>query len=81
MLTALETELENERNAAAVATSEAMAMISRLQVEKSAMQLEVAQLQRRKEEWRVTIYDSYSSKPLLLLLQFGKEEGCLSWKS
>ncbi|MCO5561680.1 hypothetical protein L7F22_015302 [Adiantum nelumboides] len=50
MLAALETELENERNAAAIATSEAMAMISRLQEEKSAMQLEVAQLQRMAEE-------------------------------
>ncbi|MCO5553804.1 hypothetical protein L7F22_007330 [Adiantum nelumboides] len=49
-LAALETELENERNAAAIATSEAMAMISRLQEEKSAMQLEVAQLQRMAEE-------------------------------
>ncbi|KAI5061087.1 hypothetical protein GOP47_0023592 [Adiantum capillus-veneris] len=50
MLATLETELENERNAAAIATSEAMAMISRLQEEKSAMQLEVAQLQRMAEE-------------------------------
>ncbi|KAI5068132.1 hypothetical protein GOP47_0016477 [Adiantum capillus-veneris] len=50
MLVELETELENERNAAAVATNEAMAMISRLQEEKSAMQMEVAQLQRMSEE-------------------------------
>eukprot|EP00250_Pteridium_aquilinum_P007801 c17449_g1_i1 orf=527-4153(-) len=49
-LVALEAELENERNAAAVATSEAMAMISRLQEEKSAMQMEVAQLHRMSEE-------------------------------
>ncbi|MCO5576383.1 hypothetical protein L7F22_030193 [Adiantum nelumboides] len=50
MLVALEIELENERNAAAIATSEAMAIISRLQEEKSAMQLEVAQLQRIAKE-------------------------------
>ncbi|KAH7291018.1 hypothetical protein KP509_30G073300 [Ceratopteris richardii] len=50
MLALLETELENERNAAAIATSEAMAMISRLQEEKSTMQLEAAQLQRMAEE-------------------------------
>ncbi|MCO5593896.1 hypothetical protein L7F22_047915 [Adiantum nelumboides] len=50
MLAALETELENERNAAAIATGEARAMISRLQEAKSAMQLEVAQLQRMAKE-------------------------------
>ncbi|MCO5587031.1 hypothetical protein L7F22_040976 [Adiantum nelumboides] len=50
MLAALETELEKERNAAAIATSETMAMISRLQEEKSAMQLVVAQLQRMAKE-------------------------------
>ncbi|KAH7295431.1 hypothetical protein KP509_27G047100 [Ceratopteris richardii] len=50
MLAVLEAELENERNAAAIATSEAMAMISRLQEEKSMLQLEVAQLQRMAEE-------------------------------
>ncbi|MCO5562059.1 hypothetical protein L7F22_015685 [Adiantum nelumboides] len=46
MLTALEIELEKERNAVAIATSKTMAMISRLQEEKPAMQLVVAQLQR-----------------------------------
>ncbi|MCO5577588.1 hypothetical protein L7F22_031419 [Adiantum nelumboides] len=50
MLAALETELEKERNAVAIATSKTMAMISRLQEEKSAMQLVVAQLQRMAEE-------------------------------
>lgn len=50
VLAALEAELENERNAAAVATSEALAMISRLQEEKSAMQVRVVQLQRTAEE-------------------------------
>ena len=49
-LASLEAELENERNASAIATSEAMAMISRLQEEKSVMQMEVAQLQRMFEE-------------------------------
>ncbi|MCO5584072.1 hypothetical protein L7F22_037995 [Adiantum nelumboides] len=57
-MAALETELENERNAAAIATSEAMAMISRLQEENSAMQLEVAQLQRMAEE--KAEYDEYA---------------------
>ncbi|MCO5568013.1 hypothetical protein L7F22_021709 [Adiantum nelumboides] len=50
MLAALETELEKERNAVAIATNKTMAMISRLQEEKSAMQLVVAQLQRMAEE-------------------------------
>ncbi|MCO5603421.1 hypothetical protein L7F22_057571 [Adiantum nelumboides] len=50
MMTALETELEKERNAVAIATNKTMAMISRLQEEKSAMQLVVAQLQRMTEE-------------------------------
>ncbi|MCO5597485.1 hypothetical protein L7F22_051563, partial [Adiantum nelumboides] len=50
LLAALEAELEIERNAAAVATNEAMAMISRLQEEKAAMQMEVAHLQRMSGE-------------------------------
>ncbi|MCO5575228.1 hypothetical protein L7F22_029026 [Adiantum nelumboides] len=50
MMVALETELEKERNAVAIATSKTMAMISRLQEEKSAMQLVAAQLQRMAEE-------------------------------
>ncbi|MCO5567004.1 hypothetical protein L7F22_020687 [Adiantum nelumboides] len=50
MLAALEIELEKERNAVAIATSKTMAMVSRLQEEKSAMQLVVAQLQRMAEE-------------------------------
>ncbi|MCO5584778.1 hypothetical protein L7F22_038710 [Adiantum nelumboides] len=50
IMAALETELEKERNAIAIATSKTMAMISRLQEEKSAMQLMVAQLQRMTEE-------------------------------
>ncbi|MCO5556721.1 hypothetical protein L7F22_010272 [Adiantum nelumboides] len=50
MLAALKTELEKERNAVAIASNKTMAMISRLQEEKSAMQLVVAQLQRMAEE-------------------------------
>ncbi|MCO5574765.1 hypothetical protein L7F22_028556 [Adiantum nelumboides] len=50
MLAALETELEKERNTLAIATSKTMAMISRLQEEKLAMQLVAAQLQRMVEE-------------------------------
>ncbi|MCO5556727.1 hypothetical protein L7F22_010279 [Adiantum nelumboides] len=50
VLAALETELEKERNAIAIIATKTMAMISRLQEEKSAMQLVVAQLQRTAEE-------------------------------
>ncbi|MCO5597308.1 hypothetical protein L7F22_051384 [Adiantum nelumboides] len=58
MLAALEIELEKERNAVEIATSKTMAMISRLQEEKSAMQLVVAQLQRMAEE--KTEYDEHA---------------------
>ncbi|KVH97667.1 Zein-binding domain-containing protein [Cynara cardunculus var. scolymus] len=46
----LYTELEEERNAAAVAANETMAMINRLQEEKAAMQMEALQYQRMMEE-------------------------------
>lgn len=49
-LTALYTELEEERSAAAIATSQTMAMITRLQEEKAAMQMEALQYQRMMEE-------------------------------
>ncbi|KAL8224408.1 hypothetical protein R6Q57_019883 [Mikania cordata] len=49
-LQALYTELEEERSASAVAASETMAMINRLQEEKAAMQMEALQYQRMMEE-------------------------------
>ncbi|CAN6465979.1 unnamed protein product [Victoria cruziana] len=49
-LNALYTELEEERNAAAIAANQTMAMITRLQEEKAAMQMEALQYQRMMEE-------------------------------
>ncbi|CAL9145081.1 myosin-binding protein 1-like [Musa acuminata AAA Group] len=49
-LSALYKELEEERNASAVAANEAMAMINRLQEEKAAMQMEALQYLRMMEE-------------------------------
>ncbi|XP_071712506.1 probable myosin-binding protein 5 [Rutidosis leptorrhynchoides] len=46
----LQTELEEERSAAAVAANNAMAMITRLQAEKAAVQMEALQYQRMMEE-------------------------------
>ncbi|KAL4586726.1 hypothetical protein LXL04_011370 [Taraxacum kok-saghyz] len=46
----LYSELEEERNANAVAANETMAMINRLQEEKAAMQMEALQYQRMMEE-------------------------------
>ncbi|WVZ60240.1 hypothetical protein U9M48_010290 [Paspalum notatum var. saurae] len=49
-LNTLYSELENERNAAAIAADETMAMINRLQEQKAAMQMEAIQYQRLMEE-------------------------------
>lgn len=49
-LNALYAELEEERNASAVAANQTMAMINRLQEEKAAMQMEALQYQRMMEE-------------------------------
>ncbi|KAI8031568.1 Myosin-binding protein 3 [Camellia lanceoleosa] len=49
-LSALYAELEEERSAAAIAANQTMAMITRLQEEKSAMQMEALQYQRMMEE-------------------------------
>ncbi|KAK8529215.1 hypothetical protein V6N12_060002 [Hibiscus sabdariffa] len=49
-LNTLYTELEEERSASAVAASQTMAMINRLQEEKAAMQMEALQYQRMMEE-------------------------------
>ncbi|RZB72120.1 putative myosin-binding protein 4 isoform G [Glycine soja] len=46
----LQKELEAERNASAVATNEAMSMITRLQEEKAALQMEALQYLRMMEE-------------------------------
>lgn len=50
VLRALYEELEEERSASAVAASQTMAMINRLQEEKAAMQMEALQYQRMMEE-------------------------------
>ncbi|KAH0455857.1 hypothetical protein IEQ34_015889 [Dendrobium chrysotoxum] len=49
-LSILYKELEEERNASAIAANQAMAMINKLQEEKAAMQLEVMQYLRMMEE-------------------------------
>lgn len=49
-LTSLQAELEEERNAAAIAANQTLAMITRLQEEKSAMQMEALHYQRMMEE-------------------------------
>lgn len=49
-LNTLYSELEEERNAAAVAANQTMAMITRLQEEKAAVQMEAVQYQRMMEE-------------------------------
>ncbi|KAJ0095431.1 hypothetical protein Patl1_15477 [Pistacia atlantica] len=49
-LNGLYAELEEERSASAVAASQTMAMINRLQEEKAAMQMEALQYQRMMEE-------------------------------
>ncbi|KAE8705447.1 putative clathrin assembly protein [Hibiscus syriacus] len=49
-LNVLYTELEEERSASAVAASQTMAMINRLQEEKAAMQMEALQYQRMMDE-------------------------------
>ncbi|XP_024025176.1 myosin-binding protein 1 isoform X1 [Morus notabilis] len=50
LMNALYRELEEERNASAVATNQAMAMITRLQEEKAALQMEALQYLRMMEE-------------------------------
>ncbi|XP_043699530.1 myosin-binding protein 2-like [Telopea speciosissima] len=49
-LNALYAELEEERSASAIAANQTMAMITRLQEEKAAMQMEALQYQRMMEE-------------------------------
>ncbi|KAK1310856.1 hypothetical protein QJS10_CPA08g00176 [Acorus calamus] len=49
-MSALYKELEEERNASAIAANQAMAMITRLQEEKASMQMEALQYQRMMDE-------------------------------
>ncbi|CAN0913799.1 Myosin-binding protein 2 [Linum grandiflorum] len=61
-LNAVYAELEEERNASAIAANQTMAMINRLQEEKAAMQMEALQYQRMMEE-----QSEYDQEALLLL--------------
>ncbi len=69
---ALHHELEKERNAAATAANEAMAMITRLQEEKAVAQMEARQFQRMVEE--KTIYDREAMEVLKEVLARREEE-------
>jgi len=69
---ALYHELEKERNAAATAANEAMAMITRLQEEKALVQMEARQFQRMVEE--KTVYDQEAMKILKEVLARREEE-------
>ncbi|KAJ0683412.1 putative myosin-binding protein [Helianthus annuus] len=70
-------ELEEERNASAVAANETMAMINRLQEEKAAMQMEALQYQRMMEE-----QSEYDQEALQLLneLMMKKEKELESYR-
>ncbi|KAK0597955.1 hypothetical protein LWI29_030180 [Acer saccharum] len=69
-LSALYAELEEERSASAIATNQTMAMITRLQEEKAAMQMEALQYQRMMEE-----QSEYDQEALQLLNELmGKRE-------
>ncbi|KAL2462912.1 putative myosin-binding protein 6 [Forsythia ovata] len=61
-LMALYMELDEERSASAVAANNAMAMITRLQAEKAAVQMEALQYQRMMEEQANTIKKLYNEK-------------------
>ncbi|XP_024399389.1 uncharacterized protein [Physcomitrium patens] len=71
-LAALYSELEKERNFSATAASEALAMISRLQEEKAAVQLEARQFQRMVLE--KAMYDQEAIEALNELLMSREEE-------
>lgn len=71
-LAALYSELEQERNCSATAASEALAMISRLQEEKAAVQLEARQFQRMVLE--KAMYDQEAIEALNELLASREEE-------
>ncbi|CAK9233858.1 unnamed protein product [Sphagnum troendelagicum] len=69
---ALYHELEKERNAAATAANEAMAMITRLQEEKALVQMEARQFQRMVEE--KAVYDQEAMEILKEVLARREEE-------
>lgn len=71
-LAALYSELEEERNASATAASEALAMISRLQEEKAAVQMEARQFQRMVLE--KAMYDQEAIEVLKEILAKREEE-------
>ncbi|XP_020582121.1 myosin-binding protein 3-like [Phalaenopsis equestris] len=72
-LTALYAELEEERSASAIAANQTMAMITRLQEEKAAMQMEALHYQRMMEEQ--TEYDQEALQVLNeLILKREKEK-------
>lgn len=71
-LAALYSELEQERNASATAASEALAMISRLQEEKAAVQMEARQYQRMVVEKEM--YDQEAIEVLKEILAKREEE-------
>ncbi|XP_024368972.1 uncharacterized protein [Physcomitrium patens] len=70
VMAALYSELEEERNSSATAASEALAMISRLQEEKAAVQMEARQFQRMVME--KAMYDQEAIEVLTEIL--GKRE-------
>ncbi|XVE54881.1 hypothetical protein DITRI_Ditri03aG0118000 [Diplodiscus trichospermus] len=71
-LMALYMELDEERNASAVAANNAMAMITRLQAEKAAVQMEALQYQRMMEEQAE--YDQEALQEMNNLLAKREEE-------
>ena len=71
-LAALYSELEQERNSSATAASEALAMISRLQEEKAAVQMEARQYQRMVVEKEM--YDQEAIEVLKEILAKREEE-------
>ncbi|KAL5566915.1 hypothetical protein UlMin_030079 [Ulmus minor] len=72
LMTALYKELEEERNASAIATNQAMAMITRLQEEKAALHMEALQYLRMMEE-QVEYDDDELQKSNELLSEKEKE--------
>ncbi|KAG0626180.1 hypothetical protein M758_2G108400 [Ceratodon purpureus] len=71
-MAALYSELEEERNSSATAASEALAMISRLQEEKAAVQMESRQFQRMVME--KAMYDQEAIEVLKEILAKREEE-------
>ena len=71
-MAALYSELEEERNSSATAASEALAMISRLQEEKAAVQMEARQFQRMVME--KAMYDQEAIEVLKEILAKREEE-------